>query len=151
LADYIGNLRRNVGHRPLLLCGVKVLLIDGSDRILLQIKQDHDLWGIPGGMVELGEKIEDTAVREVLKETGFRVTEMELFGVFSGEEQYYQYPNGDEVYYVTIVYASRKYGGNIKDDGDECKDLRFFGYDNLPASINPLDWPIINGFFRYTG
>jgi ADP-ribose pyrophosphatase YjhB (NUDIX family) len=151
LTDYGDKLRRISGHQPLLLCRILVLLIDGADRILLQSKKKNDIWELPGETAELGQRVEDTAIREVLEETGFRIMDMELFGVFSGEEQYYQFPNGDEVYYVTIVYVTKKYGGNLKNSGAEGKDLRFFGYDNLPASINALDWPVINSFFRYTG
>jgi ADP-ribose pyrophosphatase YjhB (NUDIX family) len=152
LTDYSDKLRRISGHQPVLLCRMIVLLVDGSDRILLRSKKKNDLWEIPGGMAEICQKVEDTAVRIVFNETGFQIMDMELFGVFSGEEQYCQFPTGDEVYYLTIVFVTKKYAGNLKNGGPEgTDDLRFFGYDNLPASINSLDWPVINSFFRYTG
>ena len=150
MPNYIKDLRRVLGHRPLMQCGANVLIMDDPDRILLQRRTDNDLWGIPGGAVELGEKVEDAARREILEETGLKLIDLELFGVFSGEDQYFRYPNGDEVYNITIVYVSRKFTGSFRIDGVETKDLRFFGYNTLPTNIVPPDWPILNEFFRYT-
>lgn len=94
------------GHRPILMVGAAILLIDNKDRILLMKRMDGGYWGLPGGSTELGERVEEAAKRETLDETGLKIGEMDLFGVFSGPELYYKYPNGDEVYSVTIVYRS---------------------------------------------
>lgn len=49
-------------------------------------RSDNNCWCFPGGAIELGEKVEDAAKREVAEETGLQVKALELFGVFSGQE-----------------------------------------------------------------
>lgn len=69
-----------VGHRPLLLVGAGVLIVDEQNRLLLQRRTDDGLWGIVGGGVEPGEAVEDAARREAREETGLLVGKIELFG-----------------------------------------------------------------------
>lgn len=49
------DLRKVVGHRPLLRCGAGVIVEDNEGKILLQLRQDNGCWGMPGGSVELDE------------------------------------------------------------------------------------------------
>ena len=95
--DYILQLRQYIGHRPILMVGAAVLILDERNRLLLMKRCDIRRWGIPGGAMELGEIVENAARREALEETGLEIGEMSLFGVFSGPELYYKYPSGDEV------------------------------------------------------
>jgi ADP-ribose pyrophosphatase YjhB (NUDIX family) len=46
------------------------VVTDELDRIVLVRRRDNDLWALPGGGMELGESIVDTAVREVKEEPG---------------------------------------------------------------------------------
>ncbi len=71
--NYIQEIRSLVGHRPLILVGAIVLIFDEQNRILLQHRNDDQTWDFPGGFVELGETIEETARREILEETGLIV------------------------------------------------------------------------------
>ena len=95
----------------------------------------------------MGEKIEETAAREVYEETGLILESLELFGVFSGQELYYQYPNGDEVFNVDIVYTSSTYTGDLN-MSVEGKDIRFFDINNLPENINPPTRPIVEELIK---
>ena len=104
--DYILQLRQYIGHRPLLIIGGGILVLDEQDRLLLLKRSDNQCWAFPGGSMEPGEVIEDTARRETLEETNLEIGEMSLFGVFSGPELFYKYPNGDEVYNVIVAYIS---------------------------------------------
>lgn len=69
--------------------------------------------------------------------------ELELFGVFSGEEFHHIYPNGDEVYIVDIVYLCKNYSGEIKMHDDEVEKLHFFSIGELPADISPPVKPVL--------
>jgi len=81
--------------------------------------------------------LEDAAKRELHEETGLTALELELFGVFSGPEMYYRYPNGDEVSNVDIVYQCQKYTGEMKPSSAEVNELRFFRPDDIPDDISP--------------
>ena len=67
--NYVKDLRQIVGNKPLILTGAVVLVINEDGEILLQHRTDGG-WGLPGGLMELGESLKDTARREVKEETG---------------------------------------------------------------------------------
>lgn len=143
MSDYILDLRKTVGHRPLLQVGASIIVLDEQNRVLLQKRRDNHCWGYAGGSVELDEKVEEAAKRELLEETGLVVNTIELFGIFSGKETHYIYPNGDEVSNVDIVYLCRDYCGKLKGQESEVEDLKFFDIQNLPDNISsPLQGAI---------
>lgn len=137
MPGYILDLRKVVGHRPLLQVGASVLVEDGEGKVLLEKRKDNHCWGYAGGSAELDENIEDTARRELFEETGLVANQMELFGVFSGKEMHYVYPNGDEVSNVDIVYICKDFSGELKKQESEVEELKFFDIGNLPEEISP--------------
>lgn len=144
--NYVQTMRQFVGRRPLILVGANVLVLDGGGRLLLQRRTDNGLWGLPGGGMEPGEALEETARREVREECGLEIEGLELFGVFSGERLHYKYPNGDEVYDVNVAYVARGARGELRNDPAEGHELRYFPLDDLPDAISPLDRPILDRF-----
>ena len=68
--------------------------------------------------------LEEVAKRELYEESGFIAKRLTLFNIFSGEEFYYGYPNGDEVYKFLL-----------------------FRYD-LQENINPPEVVIIKAFLE---
>jgi 8-oxo-dGTP pyrophosphatase MutT (NUDIX family) len=151
MTDYITRMRRLIGTQPLLLCGPAVMLLDPEGRVLLHLRADIDAWGLPGGAVEPGERLEEAAVREVQEEVGLICHSLELFGVYSGPELYYRYPHGDEVHNVTVAYLCRDFSGTIQVDPAEGRDARFFAIDDLPAAISPPTRPVLNDLQRRWG
>jgi ADP-ribose pyrophosphatase YjhB (NUDIX family) len=145
--DYMLELRKLVGHRPLLMVGAAALVMDNHGRLLLLYRSDNKCWGPPGGAVELGEVVEMAARREVREETGLELGELSLFGVFSGPELFYVYPNGDEVYNVTIVYLAPFKGGEIRLNGEHT-GWRWFAPADIPENISPPIKPVIEQFKR---
>jgi len=145
--EYIQSLRQHIGHAPILMVGAAILIVDDQNRLLLLKRSDSGCWGPPGGATEPGEVVEEAARRETLEETGLQVREMSLFGVFSGPELYYKYPNGDEVYNVTIVYLSYDVSGDIHLN-DEHTEWRWFTTDEIPENISPPIIPVIEQFKR---
>jgi len=129
------------------MVGAAILITDNQDRLLLMKRSDSGCWGLPGGAVEPGEIVENTARREVLEETGLQVWEMSLVGVFSGPDLYYKYPNGDEVYNVTVVYLSHDFSSDIRLNGEHTK-WRWFITDEIPEDLSPPIIPVIEGFKR---
>ena len=124
----------------LLQDGAAAIIVNEDDQILLQSRADRDKWGVPGGCQELGERFEDTVIREVKEETNLDVTEdnLELIGIVSGNSRRNEYPNGDVVINNTALYCVRNYSGKLKWDS-ESKEMRFFDLDNLPVNQNDPD------------
>ena len=137
MSNYILDLRKVVGHRPLIQVGAGIIVEDEQGRVLLQLRSDNHCWGYCGGSMEIDEQAEETARRELLEETGLIAEELELFGVFSGPDYHYVYPNGDEVSNVDIVFLCRKYSGSLKCQEGEVDDLRFFAPDEIPENLSP--------------
>ena len=136
MSNYILDLRKIVGHRPLLQVGASVIVEDKDGRILLQLRRDNKCWGYHGGSVELDEIVEEAAKRELYEETGLIANELELFGIFSGKDTHYIYPNGDEVSNIDIVYLCKDYSGDINPRDGEAEELRWFSVDEIPNNIS---------------
>jgi 8-oxo-dGTP pyrophosphatase MutT (NUDIX family) len=144
--DYVRALREKVGHMPLILPGAAVLILDDLGRVLLQLRTDNGAWGLPAGYMEPGESLEDTARREVLEETGLEVGAMALLGVFSGPDFFYQYPNGDQVFNVTVAYVARDVRGEVRLNPAEGHELRYFDLRGLPRDLSPRVGVIIKRY-----
>ena len=135
MADYIMELRKLVGTRPLLMPGANVIIVDEQQRVMLHHRSDMDLWGLPGGFCELGETIEETAKREVIEEVGLVCKTLKLLNVFSGESQHFKYPHGDEVYNVTVTFVCDDFEGTINVNKEEGRDARFFLFEDMPHNV----------------
>lgn len=144
--DYIKDLRMAVGNRPLIICAAGVIIIDSNNKILLIKRSDDGNWCIPGGIMDVGESIQETAIREVFEETNMNIEEMKLLNVYSGKQQHHIYPNGDVVYFVNVVFFTSTYSGQLKPDGIESAEIRFYSIDDLPDNISPTNKPFIEDF-----
>ena len=124
----------------LLQDGAAAVIVNEQGQILLQSRADRDKWGLPGGCQELGERFQDTIIREVKEETNLDVNEsdLELIDIVSGASRRNEYPNGDVVINNTALYCIKNYSGNLKWDS-ESKEMKFFDLDNLPKNQNDPD------------
>lgn len=146
MKEYIKSMRKLVGKRPIIQCGASVIVVNGKGEVLLQLRRDNHCWGYAGGAVEIDEVVEEAAKRELFEETGLRAKELDLFGVFSGPELHYIYPNGDEVSNIEILYICRDYTGVLTPQMDEVSELQFFPLNKIPENLSP---PIVKGIKAY--
>jgi 8-oxo-dGTP diphosphatase len=109
-------LSRQYPKRPVV--GVGAVILDG-DKILLEKRKNmpsKGKWSVPGGLVELGESVENAVVREVKEETGLDVYEPRLVDVVTyvsmGERGAVMY------HYVIIDYLVNVKGGKAKAASD---------------------------------
>jgi ADP-ribose pyrophosphatase YjhB (NUDIX family) len=118
--------------------GVGVFIRDSAGRILLEKRRDCGLWGLPGGKIEPGERVEQCAIREVAEETGLSVRITRLIGVYSDPAEHIAtYPNnGEVVHLIDILLEAEILGGNL-DASDESEQVAFFDLDALPAELVP--------------
>ena len=133
------DLRRHVGHAPLIMAAGCVLFVDEQGRLLLQKRRDDGTWCYPGGTMELGEDFQTCAAREALEETGLVCRDLELFALNAGEKMHHIYPNGDEVYTAEAVFLCRHWTGELRAQEEEVVEQRFFPVDALPEPLMPVD------------
>ena len=140
--DYIKTMRDMIGQETLITVGCGAIIEDSLGRILLQKRTDYDIWGIPGGLLEVGETFEETVKREVQEETNLTLNQVELFGVYSGENGFAQYANGDKVFSVQIIFRASDFNGILRAN-NESKDLYFLHKKDLPKNLNKHQAPFI--------
>lgn len=115
-----------------------VVANDGGE-ILLQRRSDNDLWSIPGGAMEPGETIRQTAVREVREETGIEVEPIWLVGIYSDPNHVVEYSDGEVRQQFSVCFACQPVGGELS-TSDESLEVGYFAPDaiegmNMHASI----------------
>jgi ADP-ribose pyrophosphatase YjhB (NUDIX family) len=149
--NYVEELRRIVGHRPLILVGAVTMIVKDGREILLQQRKStsYGKFGLPGGLMELGESTEDTARREVFEEAHLIVGELKLIDVFSGPDHYLKVPNGDEFYAVTVAYYTDEVKGDIIIDNEESLAFAYFDLNKLPANMVESHKKIIARFMEH--
>ncbi|MDE6124717.1 MAG: NUDIX hydrolase, partial [Eubacterium sp.] len=130
--SYISEIRKYIGHKPMLSAGVTVVVIN-DNKILLNLRSDTGTWGIPGGSLELGECLDDAARRELKEETNLTAEQLKFLTVFSGQDFYFKYPNGDELYSVIALYLAEHITGDLKITDGESFELKYFSKNSLPT------------------
>jgi ADP-ribose pyrophosphatase YjhB (NUDIX family) len=113
---------RRYPRRPLLGVGA---LIFRDDQVLLVERGKEPLkgyWSLPGGLLELGEKLEAAVEREVLEETGLLVEPLGLFELF--ERIMPDAEGHTEYHYVLADYICRVTGGTLQAASD-VSDVRW--------------------------
>ena len=147
--SYIYDMRKYIGHKPMIAAGATVVVIK-DNKILLNLRSDTNTWGIPGGSLELGETLEQTAKRELKEETNLDCDDFTLLNVFSGSEFYFKYPNQDELYSVIALYLANDFYGDLKINDNESNDLKFFSKTDLPnlesRTEKIISWLVENGY-----
>lgn len=137
MREYLKILREKAGHVPILVCGASVILVNKRGEILLHRRRDNGCWAFPGGAVDVNERVEDAARREMWEETGLTVGAMRLFGVYSGPDMAHVYPSGDAISNVDVLFVSEDFAGEMAPDHRESDEAGFFPITALPAPISP--------------
>ena len=134
----ISDIRKFVGHAPIMCCAAGALIFNEQGEVLLQKRSDDGTWGNPGGSLELGESTEDALKREILEETGLEIKNPKFFKLYSGKDGYVKYPNGDEVYYLNAIYTVTDYSGTLTANDGESLELKFFKLNEVPQNTTKI-------------
>src|SRR5271157_6365052 len=115
-------MKRDYPERPII--GVGAVIVRG-ERVLLVRRATEPLkgeWSVPGGALELGEKLRDGAVREALEETGLGVEVGEVLDVFDSI-----FPDADgrtQYHFVLIDFLCRSAAGEAT-AGSDVSDVKW--------------------------
>lgn len=113
-----------------LIPAASAVVADDRGRILLARRTDNQLWTIPGGAMEPGESIAETAVREVKEETGLDVEVVSLVGIYSNPRHVVEYADGEVRQQFSICFSCRPVGGELT-PSEETSEVDFFPPDVL--------------------
>lgn len=108
------------------MIGANVAIIV-DDRVLLAKREDFEVWCLPGGMVEPGESLAQTAIREAREETGLDVELTRMVGVYSRI--------GGYVDIHGTLFAGVPVGGALRPQVEEVLDLHYFAAHELPQDM----------------
>src|SRR6516164_5381705 len=128
-------------YPPHLLVGVGAIVVD-KGRVLM-VKRGHaphrGQWSIPGGMLELGERLGQAAEREAREETGVEVEATDLLGVF--ERILLDRKERTRYHYVLVDFLCRRTGGVLRAaaDADEARWFRPQQLEKLELAADTRD------------
>jgi 8-oxo-dGTP diphosphatase len=97
---------------------VGILVFDGNKFLLIRRKQEPNRgkWTIPGGLLELGESLDDAARREIYEECNITVRNVKRLGIFEYMEKDDQ--NKIKYHYVIIDFIGWYDSGELKAQSD---------------------------------
>ena len=121
---------------------------DDRGRIVLVHRLDNDLWALPGGGMELGESIEETAVREVREETGLDVSITGLVGIYTNPNHVMKYDDGEVRQQFSLCYTTRLIGGQLAFDAESTDIAWLDSAEIAELNIHPSMRLRISHFFE---
>lgn len=128
----VQHMRHFLGKDPFILPGTRAFVLNSGGKILLERRINSGLWCLPGGGMELGERLDHAVEREVLEETGLRVQAEKLLAVHARRSPVI-FPNGDELYTVLSLFQCRLLDGELRADPHESSEVGFFSPNELPT------------------
>ena len=123
-------MKRDYPEHPII--GVGAVIVRGDKALLVRRATEplKDEWSVPGGVLELGEKLRVGAAREALEETGLTVEVGEVLDVFDSI-----FPDADgrtQYHFVLIDFLCRPIAGEAK-AGSDVHEVRWVKEDELAA------------------
>ena len=132
--------RRDYYHDPAapkansLVPGGSALVTDEHGRILMQRRTDSGNWSLPGGVMDIGETLQQCVIREVKEETGLDIAITDLLGIYTDPNHVIAYADGEVRQEFNVTYLAHVTGGTVT-VSNESTEVRFIDpteLDHLP-------------------
>jgi ADP-ribose pyrophosphatase YjhB (NUDIX family) len=108
-----------------LVVAVTAIVTNDAGDLVMQKRTDNDLWGLPGGAMNIGESIGQAVAREVLEETALQVEPTGIVGIYSDPGHIIAYADGEVRQEFSICFTARIVGGQIAVGDTESTEVRF--------------------------
>jgi len=112
--------------------GFVVIIVNKEGNILVgKRKGSHanQKYSIPGGHLELGERFEDGAIRELKEETNLEIKNPKVISVVNCLDTYRE----DNKHYISVILTTKEYSGNLKNmEPNKCEGWEWVDPKNLP-------------------
>jgi 8-oxo-dGTP pyrophosphatase MutT (NUDIX family) len=105
--------------------GAVAAVFDAAGRMLVTRRTDNGMWVLPGGRLELGETITQTAVREVLEETGVEIAVTGVVGIHTDPGHVIAFEGGPVLQEFYVCLRARAVAGVARADGVETSEVRW--------------------------
>ena len=99
------------------------MIWDPQGRILLCLRNDLDLWNLPGGWLDAGESPWEGVRRETHEETWLEIEIIELTGIYNKTDH-------KEILFSFVCEIT----GGEAICTSECCEMRYFAPDEIPAN-----------------
>ncbi|MFE2409426.1 NUDIX domain-containing protein [Kitasatospora sp. NPDC059408] len=119
-----------------LVPAASVVVVDEAGRILLQRRTDNGMWGLPGGMMEIGESLGECGIRETYEETGIHIEITGIVGTYTSPGRVLAYDDGEVRQEFSICLLGRPVGGELR-ISEESHEVAWFSpadTDGLPMA-----------------
>ncbi|RKS69088.1 ADP-ribose pyrophosphatase YjhB (NUDIX family) [Actinomadura pelletieri DSM 43383] len=116
-------------HRTFLVYAGGIVRDDDGRVLLLRHRlwPAYRAWGLPGGYVDAGERLEDGVAREVREETSL---EVKVGGPPAAVASGFRHR-------IETYYEARVTGGHLDLDAAEILEARWYALDDLPNEMSP--------------
>lgn len=119
---------------------VDLIIRRGDGIVLIRRKYPPRGWALPGGFVEIGESLEEAAVREGREETGLEIRLLRQFHSYSDPAR------DPRRHTVTTVFLAE--GEGVLEAADDAVEARVFLRDGLPSPIAFDHAQILDDYFK---
>jgi ADP-ribose pyrophosphatase YjhB (NUDIX family) len=107
---------------------IRAVVFNDQDEILLVKEKADGKWSLPGGWADIGQSPTETAVKEVLEETGFTVKPVKLLAVLDKR----CHPHPPQPDYVYKIFIQCGIVGGEPNQAFDILDVNFFSQNSIP-------------------
>jgi len=128
---------------PALTTDIIIELPDRPGRPIVLIERRHPPygWAIPGGFVDVGERVEHAATREAEEETALKVQLKAVLGVYSDPAR------DPRSHTASIVYVAEAHG--VPEARDDAKGIGVFAITEIPSALAFDHARILDDYLHY--
>lgn len=134
MAEFFRELRKRVGKETILVPGTAAIVVNDCDEILLMLRSDTGRWGLPGGVMDLGETVNGALERVLREDAGIAISSPRLIAVYSGPEFQTTQADGERTASVTLLFLIEDLVGSPRSDREPRA-----GFHPLGALPEPME------------